>query len=195
MRNGKMKNVAQKIDSEKGMTARSITLTGIMAAAVYMASAFLQIPVPTAIGSTRIHMGNVMCLLSGMVLDPVSGGLAAGIGSMFFDLTNPAYVMSAPFTFVFKFVMAWLCGTIVSKAEKSSKPANAGLIVGGAAGAFVYVLLYLTKNFVESRYVLHLPPEAVMLTIAQKCLVSGVNGIIAVIVAVPLGRALRQIRK
>ena len=88
MRNGKMKNVAQKIDSEKGMTARSITLTGIMAAAVYMASAFLQIPVPTAIGSTRIHMGNVMCLLSGMVLDPVSGGLAAGIGSMFFDLTN-----------------------------------------------------------------------------------------------------------
>ncbi len=58
-------------------------------------------------------MGNVLCLLSGMLLGPLQGGFAAGIGSMFFDLTNPAYITSAPFTFAFKFVMAWLCGKIV----------------------------------------------------------------------------------
>ena len=68
----------------KKMTVRDITRIGIMAAAVYVASAFLQIPIPTAIGSTRLHMGNVMCLLSGMLLGAVPGGLAAGTGSMFF---------------------------------------------------------------------------------------------------------------
>ncbi len=98
----------------KKITIREIARIGIMAAAVYVASAFLQVPIPTAIDNTRLHMGNVMCLLSGMLLGPLQGGLAAGIGSMFFDLTNPAYIASAPFTFIFKFVMAWICGKITS---------------------------------------------------------------------------------
>ena len=73
----------------KKIRIRQITMIGIMAAAVYMASAFLQISIPTAIGTTRLHMGNVMCLLSGMLLGAVPGGLAAGIGSMLFDFSNP----------------------------------------------------------------------------------------------------------
>lgn len=174
----------------KKMIVKDMTLIGIMAAAVYAASAFLQIPIPTAIGSTRLHMGNVMCLLSGMLLGAVPGGLAAGIGSMFFDLTNPAYIASAPFTFAFKFIMAWLCGKIISKH-------NTGLkirwISGATAGAFMYVLLYISKTFIEARFVLGLPLEAVMLTIMQKSAVSGINAAIAVIVAVPLGLALRPV--
>ena len=65
----------------KKMTVKDITRIGIMAAAVYVASAFLQIPIPTAIGSTRLHMGNVMCLLSGMLLGAVPGGLEIGRAS------------------------------------------------------------------------------------------------------------------
>ena len=80
-----------------------------------MMAAFLQLSIPTAIGTTRIHLGNVMCLLSGMLLGPVYGGVAAGVGSMLFDLTSPVYISSAPFTFIFKFAMAWLCGKIVKK--------------------------------------------------------------------------------
>ncbi len=113
-----------------------------MEAAVYAASAFLQIPIPTAIGSTRLHMGNVMCLLSGMLLGATLGGLAAGIGSMFFDLTNPAYITSAPFTFAFKFLMAWSCGKIISKCKAGLKTRFIG---GAAAGAFLYVLLILPR--------------------------------------------------
>lgn len=172
----------------KKITVKDITLIGIMAAAVYVASAFLQIPIPTAIGSTRLHMGNVMCLLSGMLLGAIPGGLAAGIGSMFFDLTNPAYITSAPFTFAFKFFMAWLCGKIISKCKVGLKIRFIG---GAVAGAFLYVLLYISKSFIENRFVLGLPLEAVMLTVAQKSVVSSVNAVIAVIVAVPLGLALR----
>lgn len=172
----------------KKITVREIALIGIMAAAVYVASAFLQIPIPTAIGSTRLHMGNVMCLLSGMLLGATPGGLAAGAGSMLFDLTNPAYITSAPFTFAFKFLMAWLCGKIISKRKAGRKIRFTG---GAAAGAFLYVLLYISKTFIENRFILGLPLEAVMLTAAQKSAVSSANAFIAVIVAVPLGLALR----
>lgn len=141
----------------KKITIKEIARIGIMAAAVYVASAFLQVPIPTAIDNTRLHMGNVMCLLAGMLLGPLQGGIAAGIGSMFFDLTNPAFVL------------------------------------GGIAGSFSYVVLYLSKSFIEHRFILGLPLEAVMLTIAQKAVVSSVNAIVACLVAVPLGLALRPV--
>lgn len=176
----------------KKMTIRQITMIGIMAAAVYVASAFLQVSIPTAIGSTRLHMGNVMCLLSGMLLGAVPGGLAAGIGSMLFDLTNPAYIASAPFTFAFKFVMAWLCGAL-GRGHSERFTEKSRLLTGAAAGAFGYVLLYIGKNFIENRYVLGMPPEAVLLMTAQKGAVSCVNAVVSVIVAVPLGAALRPV--
>lgn len=172
----------------KKITIREIARIGIMAAAVYAASAFLQIPIPTAIDNTRLHMGNVMCLLAGMLLGPLQGGLAAGIGSMFFDLTNPAYITSAPFTFVFKFAMAWICGKIASG---NSAHLKQRYIIGGIIGSFTYVILYLTKSFIEHRFVLELPMEAVLLTISQKAAVSCVNAAVACLVAVPLGLTLR----
>ncbi len=182
----------------KKIRIRQITMIGIMAAAVYMASAFLQISIPTAIGTTRLHMGNVMCLLSGMLLGAVPGGLAAGIGSMLFDFSNPVYIASAPFTFAFKFVMAWLCG-VLSTRRHSEKflmkicSERSRLLVAAAAGAFSYVLLYIGKNFIENRYVLGMPSEAVWLMTAQKGAVSCVNAVAAVIVVVPLGVALRPV--
>lgn len=174
----------------KKITAKEIARIGIMAAFVYVSSAFLQISIPTAIDNTRLHMGNVTCLLAGMLLGPLQGGLAAGIGSLFFDLTNPAYIASAPFTFIFKFVMAWICGRIVSGNSAHLKRRYA---IGGIAGAFAYVALYLSKSFVEHRFVLGLPLEAVMLTVAQKAAASIINAAVACLVAVPLGLALRPV--
>lgn len=171
----------------KKITIKEIARIGIMAAAVYVASAFLQVPIPTAIDNTRLHMGNVMCLLAGILLGPWQGGLAAGIGSMFFDLTNPAYITSAPFTFLFKFIMAWICGKIASgnSAHRKRK-----YILGGIIGSFSYVILYLSKSFIEHRFILELPMEAVVLTVTQKAAVSSVNAVVACLVAVPLGLVL-----
>ena len=45
----------------------------------------------------------------------------------------------------------------------------------------------------EHRFVLGLPLEAVMLTVTQKAVVSSVNAIVACVVAVPLGLALRPV--
>ena len=175
---------------KKKITLKQMTLTGLMAAAVYVASALLQLPIPTVIDNTRLHMGNVMCLLSGLLLGPWLGGLAAGVGSMFFDLTNPAYIASAPFTFLFKFLMAWVCGKIASLSRPGR---NIRFGVGSLCGSALYVFLYLSKSFIEHYFVLRLPMEAVLLTLSQKAIVSGANAVVAVCVAVPLGLSLQPV--
>ena len=174
----------------KKFSVKQVAFIGIMAALVYVTSAFLTIQIPTAIGSTRLHMGNVMCLLSGLLLGPVFGGLAAGIGSMLFDLTNPLYIASAPFTFAFKFFMAFVCGLI---ALKTGKERHWKTILAAVIGAGAYVVLYLGKTFVEDYFVLGLPFDAVWLTVGQKGIVSTVNGVLAAVVSVPLFWALRPL--
>ena len=46
-----------------------VTLTAVFAALVFVAS-IISVPVPAAFGMTRIHLGNIFCLLSGFVLGP-----------------------------------------------------------------------------------------------------------------------------
>lgn len=175
---------------KKKITTSEITLIGLMAAMVYVTSKFLQIPIPTAIDETRLHMGNVMCLLSGLLLGPIYGGLSAGIGSAFFDLTSPAYITSAPFTFAFKFFMAWSCGILYQKWHNHKNTVLCSAL-SGTVGALSYVILYLIKSFISSYFLLQMPFEAVILALGQKGLFSTINGIIAVVAAVPLSMAIR----
>jgi len=174
----------------KKITINEICLVGLMAAAVYVASAFLQIPIPTALDNTRLHMGNVMCLLSGFLLGPVLGGFAAGIGSALFDITNPLYISSAPFTFAFKFFMAWICGRIAAGGD-GYKPALVRYFVAGIVGNGSYIILYLTKGFMENYFFLGMPLEGVLVSTFQKGFISTVNAVVAVTVAVPLALAIK----
>lgn len=64
---------------EKQTKIYKISAVGIFAALVFVSN-YLSVPVPVAIGDvSRIHLGNIFCLLSGFVLGPIGGGLAAGI--------------------------------------------------------------------------------------------------------------------
>lgn len=175
----------------KKISVKTLSLVGLMAALVYVTSAFLTIDIPTLIGSTRLHMGNVMCLLSGLLLGPWYGGLAAGIGSMLFDLTNPAYLTSAPFTLVFKFLMAFVCGCIA----RMGKEKLWALICGTVTGAITYVILYLGKTFFKDFCVLGYPMEGVLTDLTTKAVTSTVNGVIAAICSVPLFAAIKPLLK
>lgn len=176
----------------KRISVKKIAFVGVLAAMVYVASAFLQIKIPTTIGNTRLHMGNVMCLLSGLLLGPMAGGLAAGIGSMLYDLTDPAFITSAPFTFVFKFSMAWVCAMIAYRKDRLQLGRS---IVGAVSGSLCYVVLYLGKSWIRDQFVMGLPVDAVMLTVSEKAAVSLVNAVLAVVIAVPLALSLHPVVK
>lgn len=172
-------------------TIEQIALIGVFGALVYVATYFLRVPLPAIVGTkTMIHMGNVMCILSGLVLGPIPGGLAAGIGSGLFDLTTD-YVTSAPFTLVFKFLMAFVCGKIAFAKGKRGLDYRFD-IVGAAAGMLTYIVLYLGKTFIDNHFFLQVELQTNFIAIAQKAGVSLVNALLAVIIGAPLGLALNH---
>ena len=92
--------------SKKKFTIYQLAFTALMAALVFVSTQF-NIKIPLGMGVTSmISFGNIFCILSALLLGPIYGGLAAGIGSFFFDLLDPVFITSAPFTLVFKFIMA-----------------------------------------------------------------------------------------
>ena len=60
-------------------STRRLTLVGVMAAFCFLSN-YLSIPIGDV---SRIHFGNVFCVLSGLLLGPVAGGLCGGIGAFF----------------------------------------------------------------------------------------------------------------
>lgn len=165
------------IKSEKKINV--LVITAVLSALVF-ASNFISIPIPVAIGSiTRIHLGNSVCILAGLILGPIGGGLAAGIGSALYDLTNPVYIASAPFTFCFKFILAMIPGLLMMKA-KSNKLAFG--IIGAILGQIAYIILYLSKSYFQG-ILEGSAPEALMPSIVTKLGTSLTNAIIAVIIS------------
>ena len=175
--------------NNRGFTVRNIAMISVMAA-FFFAASWIKFTIPTPVDNTRLHLGNVMCLLAGLLLGPVPGGLAAGFGSMFYDLTAPLFIAPAPFPFVFKFAMAWLCGKIARTGGAGARHHGRNL-AAATAGALLYVLLYLGKGFCENYFFLRMELTPVLISVGQKAVVSVINGILAVVIAVPLSAALR----
>ncbi len=176
----------QNIKINKKMNIYKIAGIGVFAALVFAAN-YIQIPIPVAIGDvTRIHLGNALCLLSGMILGPIGGGLAAGIGSSIFDLLTPAYIASAPFTFVFKFILACIPGLFVIYCKNQNKLIR---ILGCVIGQIAYITLYIGKTYYEG-ILLGAAPGAMIPTIITKTTASLTNGVIAVVCCTVLYGAL-----
>ena len=167
-----------------------IVVVGVMAALVFAASN-VSINFITIMGTpTRIHLGNIMCLLSGLLFAGTLGGLSAGIGSCFFDLFNPLYISSAPFTLVFKFLMGFVCGTIAHSGGKNGKSVSRN-IVAGISGQVVYIILYLGKTLIED-VLLGNAFQTALVDVGTKSIFSLINAVLAVAIAVPLSIIIRK---
>ena len=80
-----------------------LAVLGMMTALVF-AGNFFRIIIPLSTGQTAFTLANIMCCLSGLLLGPI-GGLAAGLGSALYDLTNPLYASECWLTFLTKGAM------------------------------------------------------------------------------------------
>ncbi len=118
-----------------------IVFTGVMAAIICVITTF-RIP----LGQSKVHFANSMCLLSGLLLGPVWGGTAAGLGSALYDLSfyNEG-IINLLITFVSKFAMAWICGKLYNGAGEK-KVDSLRLVLACVAGALCYVALYMLKS-------------------------------------------------
>jgi uncharacterized membrane protein len=115
---------------------KTLTLTGLMTAAVTVATIAIIIPVPNTGG--YIHAGDSMVFLSVLVLGWRYGAMAAGLGSALADIIS-GYAQWAPATLVIKTLMAVLMGLAIEKAMKSKR--NTTLV------AMAIACVWLVFNF------------------------------------------------
>ena len=118
-----------------------MVFTALMAAVVFVSTMFLKID----LGFTMIKTGNIFCLFSGMLLGGVYGGLAAGIGSMLYDFTDPRFAAMAYTTLINFFAMGCVCGVVSHLRGKRGADFKQN-ILGAVLGSVTYVFLYLLKN-------------------------------------------------
>lgn len=177
---------------KKNATVYPLVFTGMMAALVFAAT-YLKIDIPLPGGKTMVSLGNSMCILSGLLLGPVYGGLSAGIGSFCFDLTDALFIAESPITFLFKFIMGFVCG-LISKGGRQKKVRLSRYLVAAVSGSVAYMILYLLKSFV--RELLNGSAiQAALAIVGTKSIASAANAVMAVAIAVPLFLALRQALK
>lgn len=166
-------------------TLQKTVYIAVLAALVCVVT-FFRFPL---LGS-KVHFANAMCLLSGLLMGPLSGGLAAGIGSVLYDALFGGYgPLDCAVTFVSKFLMAWVCAKIAFAMgkEAGSHGQNTAACV---AGALTYVALYMLKTFIFQMFVYGYPMETAVVTMGSKLPASLINAAAAMVAAPILYAAL-----
>lgn len=176
------------------LTTKKLVLAALLAALTAAGSA-LRITVPLDIaGTTSFHLGNILCALSGILLGPWLGGLAAGLGSAIYDMFNPLYISECWITFLLKGAYGLVAGLIAGKAwhARSGKDC-AKAYLATISGAVTYAVLYLAKSyFYSGRLLSGLTHEAALLNLVGKLPATVFNMAVAVIGAPLLAIAISK---
>lgn len=130
----------------KDQNIKKLVTAALLAALTCIATMIIKVPTPTF---GYIHLGDGFVLLCGVVLGPLPGALAAGIGSMFADIFS-GYVSWAPATFIIKALTAGIAGLLFRKlshlfkknASVTTKIRFAAIIIGGIIGEAIMVIGY-----------------------------------------------------
>ena len=107
---------------------KKIVMTALFAALACVATMSIRIPTPGTSG--YIHPGDAVVILSGVILGPVYGLLAGGIGSAMADMLG-GYFVYVPITFAIKGLIALVSALIYQSVGKNSKSRYVAVILGG----------------------------------------------------------------
>ena len=117
---------------------KRITLTALFAALCYVGTVVIQIPSPT---EGYLNLGDCFVLLSGWLLGPLYGALAAGIGSALADVLT-GYAHYAIATFIIKALMAAVCWLLFRTLQKAFSKPFVPHLVGAVAAELIMVAGY-----------------------------------------------------
>lgn len=173
------------------LSTKKIVLVALLAALTCVGSA-LRITIPLDIGgTTSFHLGNVLCALSGILMGPWLGGLAAGLGSMIYDMFNPLYLSECWMTFLMKGAYGLATGLVIQAGSRKWGYGKA--VVATTCGAVTYAALYLAKSYFYSGLLVKgLDPAAAWLTVIGKLPATAFNAVVAVVLSPVLAVAIHK---
>lgn len=178
------------------ISTKKIVMTALLAA-LTVAGSYLRIKVPSVVGTSAFHLGNIMCSLSGILLGPWYGGLAAALGSAIFDMLDPIYISECWITFITKGAYGVVAGLI---AWSGKKPWSASIklfypkaLLAAICGALTYAALYLSKTYFYSALLIKgLTPDAALAAAIAKLPATTFNAVVAIVAAPLLATAISK---
>ncbi len=118
--------------------SKKIVMSALFCALCCIMTAVVAIPSPM---NGYVHLGDSFVLLSGFLLSPVYGALAAGIGSMLADIFT-GYSHYAVATFLIKALMALAAHYLYIALRKATKKDALSLAVAGIGAESIMVVGY-----------------------------------------------------
>jgi len=178
-----------------------LVLTGLMAALCYVAFTFLKIPIPMPGGGmTALHIGNAFCVLAALILGGMYGGIAGSLGMTIADLMDPAYVISAPKTFVLKLMIGLIAGFVAHRIAHITEEHDKGYIfrwslIASIAGLGFNVIADPVVGYIYKTYLLGIPQDVSKIMATWAAGATALNAVVGTIVVVFVYAALRPVLK
>lgn len=178
-----------------------IALTGLMAALCYIAFMFLKIPVPTIGGDmVAVHIGNAFCVLAALILGGGYGGIAGAIGMTIADLLDPAYITSAPKTFILKLFIGLITGFVAHRIAHITEEHDKAYVfrwtlLSSAASLGFNVIADPIVGYFYKNYLLGIESSAAKIMSTWAAGITLLNAVVGTAVAVAAYMAVRPILK
>lgn len=106
---------------------RSITITALSAALIFLFTWVVRVPGPITGG--LVHMGNVPFFVASIVYGPYVGAIAGAIGMGMFDIFS-GYIAWAPITVITCLIMGYVLGYVTKRFN--IKKSNYRICVNGS---------------------------------------------------------------
>ncbi|MBQ0000468.1 MAG: ECF transporter S component [Clostridiales bacterium] len=182
---------------KRNQTTMKLAQTAILAALCYVVFTFLQIKIPLPGGdATSIHLGNAFCVLAALLIGGVYGGAAGAIGMGIADIMDPVYVVSAPKTFLLKFLIGVIVGLVAHTYAKIGQSTDKKYIfkwslIASIAGLGFNVFADPIVGYFYKMYVLGQPQEVASILAKWSTGTTFINAVMSAIVAMILYNMLR----
>ena len=124
-------------------TTKRVAVSAMFAALCCVATMMIKIPSPL---KGYLNLGDCVVLLSGWLLPPAYGFLAAGIGSALADVFS-GYVVYAPATFVIKGLMALIAFKGFAEFSRLRNQTAGRVISGALAEVLMIAGYYVFEGF------------------------------------------------
>ena len=164
---------------------KKIIMAALFAALACVATMSIRIPTPGTGG--YVHPGDAIVILSGIILGPGYGFLAAGIGSALADLLG-GYLIYVPITFIIKGMVAFASGQICRKLSTAGQRRPLAVLLCGVCDTVFVVLGY---------FLCEIPLYGITASAASMPanLIQGISGLILASVLYPVVMAVPDIRQ
>ena len=180
----------------KNKSVFKLTLTAIMIALCYVSFALLKITIPTPLGHTSFHLGNVMCVVAALLLGGVTGGIVGAVGMGIGDMLDPVYVMIAPKTIILKMMIGLVVGAVSHKLFKiknlEGKKLTKAVIISSASGMIANMIGEPVFGYFYYKYVLNAQEKALHALLGYNLVSTTINATLTVVLATIIYLVIRK---